>query len=162
MGFFDDLFGGGTSKAADKASDYQQQAYADLAPWRELGTEAVGQLRDIYLTGETPYTESPGYQFRMDEATRGLDRFLAARGLGRSGRAVRGGARLLSDLATEEYDRGYNRLANLAGIGGTAIAPSQQALTQRGQYGIQGAQARQSGYQDLTNTIAGLAGYAFG
>ena len=162
MGFFSDLFGGGERDAAKDAAKLQQQAYADLAPWRQLGSDAIGDLSAIYLTGEKPFTASPGYDFRREEAERGLTNFLAARGLSGSGRAVRGAARLQDQLATEEYDRGFNRLASLAGLGGTAMPSSQQALTQQGSYGIQGAQARRSGYQDISNTLAGLAGFAFG
>ena len=162
MGFFSDLFGGGEDEAAQEASKLQRRAYRDLAPWRQLGSEAIEQLRGTYLTGERPFTASPGYDFRRSEAERGLTNFLAARGLSGSGRAVRGGARLMDQLAAEEYDRGFNRLASLAGLGGSAIPAGQQALTTAGQFGLQGAQARRSGYADLTNTLAGLAGFAFG
>ena len=99
MGFFSDLFGGGESDAAKDAARLQKRAYADLAPWRELGTQAVGDLSSIYLTGEKPFTASPGYDFRRSEAERGLSNFLAARGLSGSGRAVRGAARLQDQLA---------------------------------------------------------------
>ena len=162
MGFFSDLFGGGESDAANEAAQLSAQQYADLAPWRRLGSGAATDLRDIYLTGKKPFTASPGYDFTRQEAERGLSNFLAAKGLSGSGRAIRGAARLQDQLATQEYDRGLNRLAALAGIGGTAIQPSGQALAQQGAYGIQGAQARRSGYQDVTNTLAGLAGLAFG
>lgn len=162
MSFFGDLFGGGESDAAEDAARLQKRAYKDLAPWRQLGTEAIGDLSAIYLTGEKPFTASPGYDFRRSEAERGLSNYLAARGLSGSGRAIRGAARLQDDLATQEYDRGFNRLAQLAGLGGSAMPSSQQALTQQGSYGIQGAQARRSGYGDAVNTLAGLAGFAFG
>ena len=162
MGFFSDLFGGGESRAAEQAGELQRRHYENLAPWRQLGREAIGDLRSIYLTGEKPFTASPGYDFTRQEAERGLSNFLAARGLSGSGRAIRGAARLQDQLAAQEYDRGFNRLAALAGLGGTAIQPSAQALGAQGAYGIQGAQARRSGYQDLTNTLAGLAGFAFG
>lgn len=162
MSLFGDIFGGGQeAKGAKKAERRAQQQYANLKPYRELGTEAVGMLKDVYLTGETPYTASPGYDFRRDEALRGMERMLASRGLSGSGRAVRGTARLLDDLATQEYDQGFNRLAALAGIGGTGQAQSGQALGQAGQYGYLGGQARQSGYNQTANTLAGLAGMFF-
>ena len=162
MGFFSDLIGGGQSDAADRASDLAMRSYRDLAPYRELGADAAEQLRGIYLTGEQDFRESPGYQFRKSEAERGLNSMLAARGLLGSGAAIRGTNRLLQDLATQEYDRGFNRLASLAGMGQVAQSPSQSALMGAGSAGLQGAAARQSGYQDLTNTLAGLAGFAFG
>ena len=162
MGFFSDLFGGGEDKASDRAIELQEQAYRDLKPWRTLGREAIGQLRGTYIRGDIPFEASPGYQFRLAEGERGINNMLAARGLTGSGRRLRELERYRSGLAADEYERGFNRMANLAGIGGSVIPASQQALTSQGQYGIQGAQARRSGYQDLTNTLAGLAGFAFG
>ena len=166
MGFFSDIFGGGKeSKAAEEAADLQAQQFRALKPWRQLGQEAITDIRDIYLRGTKPFTESPGYRFRQEEAQRGLDRFLAARGLHGSGRAVRGGARLLSDLATDEYDRGLNRLAMMAGMGGTGQQMSGQALGRQAGYTLAGGQARQSGYDRATgagiNLLAGLAGRYF-
>ena len=166
MGLFGDIFGGGkAAKSAKEAAKLQERQYEELAPWRQLGGEAVADIRDIYLRGTKPFTESPGYRFRQEEAQRGLDRFLAARGLSGSGRAVRGGARLLSDLATEEYDRGLNRLAMMAGLGGTGQQLSGQALGRQAGYTLAGGQARQSGYDRASgagiNLLAGLAGQYF-
>ena len=162
MGFFSDLFGGGEDKATERAAELQQRAYRDLAPWRDIGREAIGQLRGTYISGDIPFEASPGYQFRLAEGERGINNMLAARGLLGSGRRLRELERYRSGLAAEEYDRGFNRMARLAGLGGSAIPASQQALTTQGQFGLQGAQARRSGYQDITNTLAGLAGFAFG
>lgn len=163
MGLYSDIFGGGkAAKGASEASDILAQQYADLRPYRQIGTEAITDLRDIYLRGTKPYTASPGYDFRRGEAERGLERFLAARGLSGSGRAIRGAARLADDLATQEYDQGFNRLAALAGIGGTGQQMSGQTLGQQAQYALTGGQARQSGYDRASgaaiNTLAGLAG----
>ena len=166
MGFFSDIFGGGQeSKAAEEASDLAARQYQELKPWRQLGKEAIGDIRDIYLRGTKPFTEAPGYEFRREEAQRGLDRFLAARGLHGSGRAVRGGARLLDELAAQEYDRGLNRLAMMAGMGGTGQQLSGQALGRQAGYTLAGGQARQSGYDRASgagiNLLAGLAGQYF-
>lgn len=166
MGLFGDIFGGGKeSKSAKKAAQLQEQQVRSLAPWRQLGKEAVTDIRDIYLRGTKPFTESPGYEFRREEAQRGLDRFLAARGLSGSGRAVRGGARLLDELAAQEYDQGLNRLAMMAGLGGTGQQLSGQALGRQAGYTLAGGQARQSGYDRTSgagiNLLAGLAGQYF-
>ena len=132
MSLFGDIFGGGKeAEGAKEASRLQRKAYRDTAPYREAGKAAIERLQDVYITGEQPYTVSPGYDFRREEGLRGLDRFLAARGLGRSGRAVRGGARYLDELAAQEYEQGFNRLAALAGIGQTASGQGASAL--RGQ-----------------------------
>ncbi len=163
MGLFGDIFGGGQeSKSADRASRLAKRQYRDLRSSRDLGREASQDLLDIYIRGTKPFTESPGYDFRRGEAERGLERFLAARGLSGSGRAIRGAARLADDLATQEYDQGFNRLARMAGIGTTGQQLSGQALGQQGAYTLAGGQARQSGYDRTSgaviNTLAGLAG----
>ena len=162
MSLFGDVFGGGKeAEGAEEGARLARKSYKQLKPYRELGSGAATMLKDVYLTGEQPYTASPGYDFRRGEALRGMERMLASRGLSGSGRAIRGTARLLDDLATAEYDQGFNRLATLAGIGGTGQAQSQQALGQAGQYGYLGGQARQSGYNQTANTLAGLAGMFF-
>ncbi len=163
MGLFGDIFGGGQeSKAAERAERFAERQYADTAATRALGTESAQDLLDIYIRGTKPYQESPGYQFRKDEAERGLERFLAARGLLGSGRAIRGAGRLASDLATQEYDQGFNRLARMAGIGTTGQQLGGQALGQQAGLALAGGRARQSGYDRTSgaflNTLAGLAG----
>lgn len=162
MGFFSDLLGEGQKKAAEEGIGFQRKVYKDLGPYRSVGKEAVNLMRDMYLRGTTPITESPGYQYRLEEGTRGLDRFLAARGLGKSGRAIRGAGRLMDQLASQEYDQGFNRMAALAGIGPSATTPGLQVGQSMGQLGMAGARARQSGYQDIANLTAGLAGLALG
>ncbi len=178
MGLFDDIFGGGKKdKGAKKAAELAEREfqlaerqYQDLAPYRQIGRDAINRLTGTYITGETPYTASPGYDFRREEGLRGINRFMAARGLGGSGRAIRGASRYLDDLASQEYDQNFNRLAALAGTGqvgqqlsGNALRMSGNALARQGGYEAARGDARQSAYDRLTgagiNTIAGLAGF---
>ncbi len=164
MGLFDDIFGGGSaSKGAKRAAELAERQYQETAPYRQLGRESVDRLRDIYVTGEVPFTASPGYDFRRDEGMRGINRFMAARGLSGSGRAIRGASRFLDDLASQEYNQGFNRLASMAGIGQVGQQMAGQALGQQGGYEMARGGARQSAYDRLSgagiNTIAGLAGY---
>jgi hypothetical protein len=77
------------------------------------------------------YVADPGYQFRLSEGMKGLDRSAAARGGLQSGSALKAAANYSQNAASQEYgnaynryntDQGnqYNRLANVAGFGQTA------------------------------------------
>ncbi len=167
MGLFGDIFGGGKeSEGAERGEDLSRQAYEDIRkdtkPYRQLGRRAIRRLEDTYITGKRPFTASPGYDFRRQEGERAIDRMMASRGLYGSGARGRALTRYSDDLAAEEYERGFNRLAALAGMGGAQVGRSQPYLSQQAQYAAQGGQARQSGYNRASgaaiNTIAGLAG----
>jgi len=92
-------------------------------------------MRDFSMSD---YQADPGYQFRMQEGTKALERSAAARGGISSGRTLKDLTRFSQGLASEEYnnaynrfnadrDRRFNRLASLAGIGQTATSNTQQA-----------------------------------
>lgn len=55
------------------------------------------------------YVEDPGYQFRLQEGQKGLDRSLAARGKTFSGEAAKAAADYNSGMASQEYGNAYNR-----------------------------------------------------
>ncbi len=171
MGFFEDIFGGGREgQAAEESRDIEQERYEqirkDTAPYRRLGRMGANWLRDVYLTGDVPYEASPGYEFRRGEGERAIDRMMAARGLYGSGARGRALSRYADDLASQEYEQGFNRLATLANIGQQGQAMGQQgassALARATKYGLAGGQARQSAYDRSSgaaiNTLAGLAG----
>ncbi len=166
MGFFSDIFGGGKSaQGSERGSDIALQAYMESAPYRRTGREAIDKLRNVYITGEEDYTTSPGYDFRRSETQKAIDRAMASRGLYGSGRRGKALADYADDLAADEYEQGFNRLAALAGIGGTGVQMGQNALMNRAGYEAQAGQQRQSGYDRSSgaaiNTLAGLAGMYF-
>lgn len=149
------------AKAAGKAGDaayaiYQQQR-KDLAPQRELGAEATNRLRDIYLTGATPFTADPGYDYRLGQGVQALERGAAARGGQLSGAQQKALARFGQDYGSNEYNQGFNRLSQLAGFGSQAVAQGNQAGAQyAANYGntVQNAgAARASGYAGIGSSI---------
>lgn len=160
MSLFDDIFSGGGSKAARRAQQDQQKIAKGFAPYRELGGMAAGNLRDIYLTGERDFEASPGYDFRYNEGLRALENNLAARGLLNSGRGIKALQQYGQGIASDEYNQGFNRFAQLAGMGQNAVAGQGAALNRAGQYGMQGAANRASGYSNAFNTAAGVGGLA--
>lgn len=82
--------------AAERAAQMQmqmyQQARADVAPWREGGTTAMGQIGGLLnLPGYAPVDPTktlqatPGYQWGLGQGVQALDRSAAARGMALSG-----------------------------------------------------------------------------
>lgn len=131
---------------ADIQRDIYDQTRSDQTPWREAGTGALSQLRD--LTGPdgellrsftmADFEADPGYAFRQAEGMRAIERSAAARGGALSGGALRATQRFGQGLASEEYGNAFNRyqtnqtnqfnrLASLAGVGQQANAALQQA-----------------------------------
>lgn len=174
------------AEAADRATELQreinQQNRADLAPWREAGAEALnvlshglqgpyqwGQFNRQFETAAPEYRTftaqdfqaDPGYQFRMAEGQRGLERSAAARGGLLSGGALRALERYRQGVASDEYgnalqrfnndqtqqyarwgdaynrfygdqDRAINRLSALAGVGQNATNTGNQMAANYG------------------------------
>lgn len=119
---------------------------SDLAPYREAGGVALGQIgRGTADGGEfnrkftmADYQADPGYEFRRSEGLRAVDASAAARGGALSGGAIRANNRYAQDLASQEFgnafsryqtDLGnrYNRLAGVAGVGQMATNSGNQA-----------------------------------
>jgi hypothetical protein len=112
---------------------------ADLAPWRESGQAALGQINTGLQTGGDfnrdftigDFQKDPGYQFRMDEGRGALEGSASARGGLLSGGTGKALERYGQDYASGEYSNAYNRfnndrnqrfnrLASIAGVGQTA------------------------------------------
>jgi len=150
-------------ESAREALALQQRMYeegvARQQPYYQAGVNALAQMQG--QTGAMPpafqyrpeqLTTDPGYAFRLSEGLKALERSAAARGglmSGATGKALqRYGQEMGSQEFGNAYNRalteynalrqreaeGYNRLAGLAGVGGTTA----QQLTSAGQtYGQQ-------------------------
>jgi hypothetical protein len=119
------------------------------------------------------FFESPGYQFRRQEGTRGTERSAAARGGAFSGNALRALAEFNSGLASQEFGNYFNQLSSIAGIGQTATnqtaAYGAQHANNAGQNALAAGNARASGIIGQGNAIgqgvsdiAGAYGYFSG
>jgi hypothetical protein len=133
--------------SADAATQLQRDIYNKFMemnkPYYEAGVNALGQITRGEVTAE------PGYGFRLGEGMKALERLQASRGNLLSGGAMKAGQRFAQDLASEEYGKSFNRLANIAGIGQTAASQAgtagQNYAGQAGELGMQGANALVSG-----------------
>lgn len=133
-------------KSIDKAADAQRQgtatandalnsAYKDqmkiLDPWNQSGLRALAGMesgdfqRDFTMAD---FQKDPGYDFRMQEGQKALERSAAARGGLQSGGTLKALSRYGQDYASNEYqnaytrfnadrDRRFSRLSSLAGLG---------------------------------------------
>lgn len=166
--------------AANQANQTQWDMYnqnrTDAAPWREAGASVLPQLTSGLAEGGKynrdftidDFQKDPGYEFRLSEGMKALERSRAARGGlygGATGKAL---TRYGQDYASGEYtnafnrymaqrDAQFNRTAAVAGIG-------QTATQQVGNYGMNAANnisqnqigagnARASGYVGSANAI---------
>jgi hypothetical protein len=133
--------------SAGAATQLQRDIYNKFMemnkPYYEAGVNALGQITRGEVTAE------PGYGFRLGEGMKALERLQASRGNLLSGGAMKAGQRFAQDLASEEYGKSFNRLANIAGIGQTAAGAAgtagQNFAGQAGELGMQGANALVSG-----------------
>ena len=105
------------SQAADRAAQLQQQQYEqsrqDFAPYRDAGSGALNQLSELasqapevapeYSYKDFNYQQDPGYQFRLDEGNKAIDRAAAARGGYDSGSTLKALTKYGQDYATNDY-----------------------------------------------------------
>ncbi|NIA67911.1 hypothetical protein HBA54_04835 [Pelagibius litoralis] len=144
-------------KAADKNRDFSYDIYkqqrADTAPYRQTANLALSNLRDTYITGDKDFRTSPGYDFRVGEGVKALDRSAAARGRLNSGGQAKALTRFGQDIGSAEYDRGFNRMTSLAGLGSGAVAQDNTAannlMVNVGGANTDAAAARRSGYEGV-------------
>ena len=102
--------------AAKDAAKAQQQALAaqtELAkPYVEAGKNALAQYQKLapYKDfGMAQFKTDPGYNFRMSEGIKALERSAAARGLLQSGGTLKDITRYGQDLASAEYQNAFSR-----------------------------------------------------
>lgn len=93
-----------------------EQQREDNAPWREIGAQALTQLKQGIDRGEFKpgkfdfkFEADPGYQFRLKEGINALDASASARGRLNSGAQQKAIARYASGLASQEYGNAFNR-----------------------------------------------------
>lgn len=107
-------------KAMKRALAAQEAANAAAlertAPYRQAGEQATNMIQEGLSTGTlggsfTPQnlTDDPGYQFRLAEGQKSLDRLQSARGILDSGAAIKEAQRYAQGLADQSYQDAYNR-----------------------------------------------------
>ncbi|CAB4147632.1 hypothetical protein UFOVP1020_31 [uncultured Caudovirales phage] len=160
------------------------KARAQASPWTGSGTAALGKITQLLGLGEltqrgndygqywvdaanakglqktalADFETSPGYQWRLDEGGRALDRSAASKGMVRSGAQTKAITAFGQGAASEEYGNYFNQLSTAAGQGNSAQAQASGTaaglIGQGGNYLTQGGAARGSGYAAGANALA--------
>jgi hypothetical protein len=192
------------ASAANRAAQMQQdeatRARAALSPWVAAGGGAIGKVTNLLGLGtlktnggnfntygldpagakETQqqaladFETSPGYQFRMDEGSKALDRSAASRGLLRSGAQQKAITAFGQGIASEEYGNYMDNLLAVSGLGGQAASSGNNTAANltgnaadnifrggvaRGSAYSAGANALASGISKGVENAAGVIGY---
>ncbi len=154
------MFNTGMSAYEDAMNQFGGAGSADLQPFFNQGQD-FGSMGRAFSAAD--YQADPGYQFRLEQGAKALERAGAARGSQLSGAQIRGVTDYNSGMASQEYGNAYNRfmqnrttrfgeLSNLAGLGQSSV----------GQTGSLGQNAATNMGSNLTGaaTVAGNAGLA--
>jgi hypothetical protein len=170
--------------AADRATALQREMFeqqrADAQPWRQAGVDALAGMQDADFKRDftaADFQKDPGYDFRMQEGQKVLERSAAARGGLQSGGTMKALAQYGQNFASNEYgnaynrfnadrERRFNRLASLAGAGQTAnsqIAAAGQNYANNASNNMMGAAnaqaaAHMQGASGWSNLLGGLGG----
>jgi hypothetical protein len=115
------IFGGNKAaksqkKASKKAAQLQREAMAAQAelvkPYVEAGKNALAEYQKMAPYedfGMKQFEADPGYNFRMAEGMKALERSAAARGLLQSGGTLKGIQQYGQNLASSEYENAFSR-----------------------------------------------------
>jgi len=128
------------------------------------GTGLIGMM----AAGPGEFEESPGYQFRLKEGEKAIQRNASRTGRLDSGATMKAMSRYNQDYASSEYDkflaRYYQKLTpyqSLAGLGQTTGQASaglaQQTGTNVGNSIMAGGQAKASGYINQANAMSNMS-----
>lgn len=166
--------GGAASQAAIEEQRRRDAQYQqNIQPYLTMGTNALGTIGALNAGDIGAFRADPGYQFRMDQSLKGLDRTAAAQGSVSGGGADADRIALAGGLADQGYSDYYSRLMNLATMGQNAAVGAgsmgQQSASNIGNLLGQGAAAQGAGaigsanaWSNAASGLAGLAGQYMG
>ena len=101
----------------------QQQQANEVAfePERAVGQSALARLNDAVINGNQDAVQvDPGYQFRLAEGNKAIERAAAAGGSFGGGGNLKDFGRFSQGLASQEYGQAVNRLLQLQSSGSNA------------------------------------------
>ena len=134
-----------------------QENLAALGPAPDDASRAASQQAAF-----DRFRASPGYEFRLEEGLKGVERGAAARGGLFSGAGMKGLQRFGEGLASSEYGNYYNQLAGVAGSGQNAAAATgtagMQTASNVGNAFLARGDAQASGYAGLANAGQQIGG----
>jgi hypothetical protein len=155
-----------SGKAAKAQLEMFNKARADLAPWTTTGKEALNALWKKTQAGPGELETSPGYQFRLSEGQKGIERAQSARGGLGSGAFAKDMANYNQGMASNEYQNFLNNYyqslqpyQNLATMGQASAAQQAAGALSTGQglanSAMASGAAQAGGYINSANAITG-------
>lgn len=164
------------TKAQTRAQKQALEAQMELArPYVEAGKNAMTQYQNLapYQSfGMPQFQADPGYNFRMSEGVKALERSAAARGLLQSGSTLKGITQYGQDVASQEYGNAFQRYLTerearmdpyryLTGIGQAAAAGQAanvgEGLTALGNIRSAGIMGQSNAFTNTLGNISSLA-----
>ena len=114
-----------TDKQLELMRQIWEQQQKDQSPYLKQGQQAIGKLADLTLGGDNFQSylkgrglgggqfnvNNPQYQFLQKQGMQALDRSAAARGMGYSGAQLKALNEYGQGLASQQYDKEYDRAA---------------------------------------------------
>jgi hypothetical protein len=158
-----------SASAAKYAADIQWQMYeqarTDQLPWLQAGGRALGTLEGMVNAGPGEFTESPGYQFRLDQGNKNILANQSATGNLASGRTLKALQDYGQDYASFEYDKFlsqyYQSLSPYQSLAGVGLSSAQNigGMGVQTGYGIGQTTMTGAGQQaGAYNSLAGIYG----
>lgn len=158
-----------------------EKQQADYKPYLEQGTYGINTLGSLMKSGSgqlnNPFdtylkskglaggqfdTSNPAYQFQLKQGQQALDRSSAARGMGASGAQMKASQEYGQGLASQQYDKEYNRASSEFGDYFNRLAGlsqgGQQAAGSMAQAGNQYAAGSGNTLGNLSNAQTGILG----
>ena len=159
----------------------KKKQQADYKPYLEQGTWGINRLGDLMKSGSgqlnNPFdtylkskglaggkfdTSNPAYQFQLKQGQQALDRSSAARGMGASGAQMKAAQDYGQGMASQQYDKEYNRASGEFGDYFNRLAGlsqgGQQAAGSMAQAGGQFANNAGNTFANLSNAQTGILG----
>jgi hypothetical protein len=138
----------------------------DPPPFSSAELAALDATRPVPAPGSVkPYSfvdDDPGAQFRLQQGEQGMNRAMAARGLGNSGNVLQALTGLNSDFASQEFGNSFNRLAGMSQAGQMAANQTSgfgnSAANQIGANQIGSGNAQAAGTMGQANAYTGAIG----
>ena len=170
---------------ADRQLELQREIWekqqADQKPYLEQGAYGISRLGDLMKQGQgqlnNPFdsylaskglaggkfdTNNPAYQFQLKQGQQALDRSSAARGMGYSGAQMKAAQEYGQGLASQQYDKEYNRASGEFGDYFNRLAGlsqgGRQAAGSMAQAGGQFANNAGNTFANLSNAQSSILG----
>lgn len=123
----------GTRQSLAQRQKFFDITQEQLAPYRDIGEEAVTKLRDVFVRGDMDkFYTSPEYKFNLQQGEQALERKQGVAGARYGGKSLKEATRYAQGVASNEFNNFFTHLNSIAGMGENAAAGTGNAAMQTG------------------------------